>query len=96
VRLQATFAKIASGAVTVSRTGNVDFAADSVAQPFVLLRRGNAVHFSYFTDEFMAGNTAKALITAKNLDVGVANSGKPNANQCPTAPQPGQRFLDSP
>jgi hypothetical protein len=31
VRLQATFAKIASGAVTVSRAGNVNFAADSPA-----------------------------------------------------------------
>jgi hypothetical protein len=41
---------------------------------------GNVVHVSYFTDEFMAGNTAKAVIAAKQLDVGVANSGKPNAD----------------
>jgi hypothetical protein len=54
------------------------------------------VHPGYFTDEFMAGNAAKALIPAKQLDIGVANSGKPNADQRPPAPQPGQRFLDSP
>ncbi len=96
MRLQATLAKVAGGAVTVSRTGNVDFAADSVAQPLVLLLRGSTVQLSYFTDEFMAGNTAKALIAVKDLDVGVANSGKPNADQRPPAPQPRQRFLDSP
>lgn len=44
----------------------------------------------------MAGNAAKTLIAAKNLDVGVANSGKPDADQRPPPPQPGQRFLDSP
>jgi len=96
VRLQATLAKVAGGAVTVSRTGNVYLAADSVAQPFVLLLRGSTVQLSYFTDEFMAWNTAKALIALKDLDVGVANSGKPNADQRPPAPQPGLRFLDSP
>jgi hypothetical protein len=96
VRLQSTLAKIASGAITISGTGNVNFAADSVAKPLALLRRRNAVHLGHFPDEFMAGSTAKALITAQNLDVGVANSGKPNADECPPAPQPGQRFLDSP
>jgi hypothetical protein len=44
----------------------------------------------------MAGNPATALIAVKDLDVGVANSGKPNADQRPPAPQPRQRFLDSP
>ena len=96
VRLQATFAKIASGAVTVSRTGNVNFPAHSPAQPLVFFRRRNAMHPGYFTDEFMARNAAKALIPAKQLDIGVANSGKPNADQRPSAPQPGQWFFDLP
>jgi hypothetical protein len=43
----------------------------------------------------MAGNTAKAVIAAKQLDVRVADSGEPNANQRPPAPQPGQRLLNS-
>jgi hypothetical protein len=54
------------------------------------------MHLSYFTYEFMAGNPAKALIAVKDLDVRIANTGKPNADQRPPAPQPRQRFLDSP
>ena len=80
---KAAAAEGADRPIVVGGTGNVDFAGDAFAEPFRFFFCGNAIDDGDFTDKFVAGDSAKGVIAAKNFYVGVADAGEENAYECP-------------
>ena len=64
----------------VCGTGNVDFTSDAFAKPFGFFFCGNAIDVGDFANKFVAGDAAKGMIAAQNLNVGVADAGQENAD----------------
>ena len=92
VRFQAAAAKTAQRAETECRAADIDFAHDAPADPARAFERG-AAHVFYFTDKFVAGGSPKVVITAQNLDVGIADACQAHLNQGPPGPEPWKRLV---
>src|SRR3989441_12656047 len=84
----AAAAKTARRAETECRTADIDFAHDAPTDPARVFVRG-AAQVLHFTDKFVAGGSPKVVITAQNLDVGIADSCQAPLNQGPPRVQPG-------
>src|SRR5450631_2788659 len=80
---EAATAEGANRPVVICGTGNVDFSADAFAEPFRFFCRGNAIDVGDFADKFVAGNSTKGVIAAKNFHVSVADTSKEYADECP-------------
>lgn len=68
----------------MSRAGDIDFANDAAANPGSLPRGGGPFDFKDFSNKFMAGCAAKAVVAAKDFDVRVADTCKANSYSRPT------------
>ena len=90
---EAATAEGADGAIVVRGAGNVDFAGDAFAEPFDFFFCGDTVNGGDFADKFVAGDSAKGVIAAKNLNVGVADAGETNAHERPVWAEVWQRFV---
>src|SRR6201988_5291037 len=87
MRFEPAAAKDALGSIPVSRTTYVDFTHDTAANPASPLLRGNPTNLHYFAHKFVSRRATKIMIAAKNLDIGVADSGKAYTNKRPPRPQ---------
>ena len=47
-----------------------------------------------FADEFVAKNAAEVVITAEDFDVGVADAGEADLDECPVGTEFGEWFFD--
>jgi hypothetical protein len=92
---EATAAKCADRPIVVRGTGNVDFAGNAFAEPFRFFFCGKAINGGDFADEFVAGNSAKGVIAAKDLHVGVADAGEENAHERPAGTELRERLVSS-
>jgi hypothetical protein len=84
---QPAAAKIADRFESVRGAGNVDFSADTLAQPLVLCPRRNIVDIRDLSNKLMSGCPSKSVITAQNFNVRVAYPGETNTNERPTLSQ---------
>jgi hypothetical protein len=87
-----TTAAKGAGPITISRTGNVDFAGHTPTDPALSLPRGNVAEVNHVADKFVTGRAAKTVVAVQDLDVGVANAREAHANERPARAQPGQSF----
>jgi hypothetical protein len=94
VGLEAAAAKFAGAPESERCTGDIDFAGDTAVQPAFLRAASNASNVHHFTDEFVAGRSAKIVITAKDFDVGVADACEADAHESPAAVEGWQRLAD--
>src|SRR5260221_9595313 len=87
MRFQATFTKTADRLKSERSARDVDFADDAFPDPCLLHGGGNVRDINNFPDEFMARNSMKAMIAAKNFHVGIANPGETHSHQSPATAQ---------
>src|ERR1700739_3110738 len=74
-------------AITVRRTSHIDLAHNTLANPASLLPRGNPAHLHNLANKFVPRRAHKIVVAAKNLDIGVADSGQAHTNERPPRPQ---------
>src|SRR5262249_24368790 len=84
MRLQATFAKSADWPKAESCAGDIDFPCYAFSDPRAFHRCRNTSDFHNFTDKFVTRRAAKAVIAAKNFDIGVANPCETDFDERPT------------
>ena len=92
---EAAEAESAGRPVVVRGTGNVDFAGNTFAEPFRFFLCGNTIDGGDFADKFVAGNSAKGVIAAKDFHVGIADAGEENAGERPARPEFWECFVSS-
>jgi hypothetical protein len=86
VRFQAPPAEGANRAITVSRTRHIDLTHNAPPDPPSPLSFGNAVNLRDLADKLVPRRTAKIMIPAQNLNIGVANSSQPDTDKHPALP----------
>ena len=88
---QALPAKFAERTKTQGAAPDIDFAADSFSQPAFPVSRGR-IDFDHLPDKFVPRSAAERVIPAEDFDVGIADAGEPDANQCPIGPRRRRRL----
>jgi hypothetical protein len=83
VCFQSAAAKFAEWAESESGAGDINFAGDAAAWPAFLFMAWRAAHIHHFSDEFVAGRSAKIVVAAEDFDVGVADAGEADADESP-------------
>jgi hypothetical protein len=83
-----------AGTEAVGRACDVDLAADAAAQPLAARGRRHTTNCGDFGDELVSWRAAKLVVSAENLDVGIANAGQPHAKERPAGPQPWRPLLE--
>src|SRR5499427_3882295 len=73
VRLQPASAELASWFVPVRAARDIDLARHALFQPFLARPSVYTLNLGDFPHELMPGSAVKVVVTAKNLDVGVAD-----------------------
>jgi len=92
MRLPSALAKTADRTITEGCARDVDFAHYAFPNPAVSRSFGNSGDFDDFADKFMARRAAKAVVTTKNFDVGIAYPGETHSDLRPAGAET-RRFL---
>src|ERR1700738_3864375 len=87
VRFQAPPAEGANRAITVSRTRHIDLTHNAPPDPTSSLSFGNTANLRDFTHKLVPRRAAKIMISAQNLNIGIANPRQPYTHKCPARPQ---------
>src|SRR5215469_4254021 len=95
VRLQPASAELASWCVPVGAARDIDLARHALFQPFLARPSVYTLNLGDFSHELMPGSPVKVVVTAKNLEVGVADPRHSHAHEGPATPQ-SRLWLPSP
>src|SRR5208337_2400551 len=92
MRLHAAPAECTRRLVAISGAGHIDFARHAPPHPVLSRCGGDTRNLHDFADKLVSRGAAKPVITAQDLDVGIADSREAHADQAPTTCQPWERF----
>jgi hypothetical protein len=93
VSFEASAAECADRSIVVCGTGDIDVAGDAFAEAFGFFFCGDAIDVGDFADKFVPGNSAKGVIAAQNLDVGVTDACQENADERPAGAELRERLV---
>src|SRR5262249_38734679 len=77
--------------VPESNACEIDFANDAAPDPALV---SGACDAHDFTHKFVAKGAMEIMVATQNLNIGIADSSKPHADQRPPGPQSRHRFLN--